>query len=443
MMVELSKLRPNPFRNFRVDPIDEDNVQRLVESVNEHDFWGGPTCRKLKDGTYQIAAGHHRIEAAIRAGMKYADIHVGNFSDEQMIRIYAVENATQRGNTSTAMGGSVASAIRFIAKDLLVLGTASQFWEPVKERGHQQVDPANLGEPVITRFLKDVPGINKSSVTLALGQLKAGGEYATIIGEVQTEIEAENAEALRAAEQAQREAEEAEAAAQAAEQRRKEADEAAKAARDEAAQKRAEHERQKAEAEAKLAEKRRKEAEEQSAKFNAMRATKANAEAAAEKAAEREVTFDRNGVAPHFTNPNHLRVFQQEVEKPGIREKLAVSQQAALAEAIVKQLKDEGRELSGASIRDTITAMVIKVRSQEKQFSKKEEEELLRADMVARAKHFQAEFSRSCRGMTNAGIHLSSLRKDWPKDLPFPITGEFREAVRQTKIVVDKISKEL
>lgn len=372
MMIELSKLHPNPFRNFRVDPLDEENIAKLAESISEHDFWGGPTCRRMKDGSYQIAAGHHRIEAAIRAGIKTADIHVGNYSDEQMIRVYAVENATQRGNTSTALGGSVASAVRFVAKDLLVHGTFSQFWE---KGGGRPTDPANLGEPIITKFLHDVPEINKSSVALALGQIKSCGEYAAILADVETEIE-EEAKEIPLPEEQQEE-------------------------------------------------------------------RKERVKKAKKKAGEREITFDRNGVAPHFKNPNHMRVFQQEVEKPGIREKLAVSQQAALAEAIVKQLADEGRELSGASIRDTITAMVIKVRSQEKEMSKKEKEELLRNDMIARAKHFQAEFSRSCRGMTNAGIQLSSLRKDWPKDLPFPTTGEFREAVRQTKIVVDQISKEL
>ena len=39
--------------------------------------------------------------------------------DGGMIRVYARENATQRGNTGTAMAGTVASAIRFLAKAIL------------------------------------------------------------------------------------------------------------------------------------------------------------------------------------------------------------------------------------------------------------------------------------------------------------------------------------
>jgi hypothetical protein len=379
MMIELSKLRPNPFRNFRVDPIDEANVQQLVESINDHDFWGGPTCRKMPDGTYQIAAGHHRIEAAVRAGIKSADIYVGKFDDEQMIRIYAVENATQRGNTSTAMGGSVASAIRFIAKDLLVFGTASQFYEAGKS-GSQNPNPADLGEPPITKFLHDVQGINESTVRVALKQIKASGEYEAILADVLVEIEAENAEA----EKKEQTPDEAEA--------RKASGEKAKAA---------------------------------------------------VKKAKREITFDRNGVAPHFTNQNHLRAFQECVEGPGVKPYLAVNQQSALAAALVKKAGDDGRELTGAFIRESIVEMVLGMKQKEREFSKKEQEELLRNNLLAKARKFQDDFSRSCRGMNSAGIHLASLQKDWPKNLPFPITGEFREALRQAAIVIEQLTKKV
>lgn len=55
----------------------------------------------------------------MKAGHKTADLFVGDFDDESMIRVYATENATQRGNSSTAIAGSVASAIRFLAKAMM------------------------------------------------------------------------------------------------------------------------------------------------------------------------------------------------------------------------------------------------------------------------------------------------------------------------------------
>ena len=49
--------------------------------------------------------------------MTHADLFVADDMDTPtMIRVYARENATQRGNSSTAVLGSVASAVRYITK---------------------------------------------------------------------------------------------------------------------------------------------------------------------------------------------------------------------------------------------------------------------------------------------------------------------------------------
>src|SRR5206468_7218855 len=108
-LVELEKLRPNPRRDFKIDPIDESEIKILAESIGSHGFWGGTVCRQLDDGTIEIIAGHRRVAAAIQAGEKEARLFVGHFDDGEIIRIYATENASQRGNTSTAVTRSVAS----------------------------------------------------------------------------------------------------------------------------------------------------------------------------------------------------------------------------------------------------------------------------------------------------------------------------------------------
>ena len=117
MELNLTQLMPNPFRVFAVDPIDMDAVASLAESIEQDGFWGGVVARKNEHGDYEVACGHHRVQAAISAGYQHADIFVANLDDEAMIRIYARENATQRGNGSTAVAGTVASAIRYLAKE--------------------------------------------------------------------------------------------------------------------------------------------------------------------------------------------------------------------------------------------------------------------------------------------------------------------------------------
>src|SRR5262245_42981168 len=122
MKVDLEALKPNPMRDFEIDPLDEERIADLTRSIGEDGFWGCIACRRLPDGTIQIGTGHHRVQAAIRAGIKTADLFVKQAtSDAEMVIIfYARENATQRGNSGSAQIGSVASAIRFLAKAILM-----------------------------------------------------------------------------------------------------------------------------------------------------------------------------------------------------------------------------------------------------------------------------------------------------------------------------------
>src|SRR5262249_24797818 len=113
MRVNLLTLQDHPRRDFRLDPINAAHVEQLRASIREHDFWGGVACRQLEDGTLQIAAGHHRVYAARAEGMTEADLFVSPrpVSDEEMARLYAQENATQRGVSTHALTGSVAAAL--------------------------------------------------------------------------------------------------------------------------------------------------------------------------------------------------------------------------------------------------------------------------------------------------------------------------------------------
>src|SRR5262245_47338284 len=47
---------------------------------------------------------------------------VPHLDDATMVRIYARENATQRGHTSTALTGSVASAVKFLMRAVMAGG---------------------------------------------------------------------------------------------------------------------------------------------------------------------------------------------------------------------------------------------------------------------------------------------------------------------------------
>src|SRR5215472_11426551 len=99
MKVELKTLKPNPTRDLKVDPIDPAIIRRLGESIHDDGFWGGVVCRQVSD-LIQIAAGQHRVKAAIEEEIQFADVFIGDFDDFEMQRIYTRENATQRGNSA-------------------------------------------------------------------------------------------------------------------------------------------------------------------------------------------------------------------------------------------------------------------------------------------------------------------------------------------------------
>lgn len=128
-----------------------------------------------------------------------------------------------------------------------------------------------IGHELIAKFLHDIDGISDSSVKQQLATLKQSGEYAKIIAVVQAEIEAENREAMKAAEASRKAEEAAKAAAAKAEAESEAAAERAKAAREAEAKARVVREAQEAEAQANLAAKRAAEAAEKSKQFDAMR----------------------------------------------------------------------------------------------------------------------------------------------------------------------------
>lgn len=449
-------------RDFTVDPIDEARVQELKESIKEDGFWGGIVCRQVDHGDIEIGAGHHRVRAAIAAGIRTADIFVGNgqMDDAAMVRVYARENATQRGNTGTAQAGSVASAVRFIAKGLLtgnVVGIPTTSEKAIEILTGQIASDKGIGWSIVVSFLDGIPGINKSTADQALANLKASGDYARIIKEVQEQIERENREAIKALEQAEREQKRLQKEREAAEERqrqaeaaRKEAAAQAKAAREEADKKRtqealqrAELEQKRAEEQAKLAAKRRKEADEEMKKFDAMRKTRDTAAKAVKASESKPKTFDFEGVAKHLKNAHQIDVFRECVTGPGITPYLPVDRQAELAKHLVDLANKLEDELSGAFIKRNVVSSVLEFRSQQRFLNDQAKEELQRHDIILRCKQHQEEFSRNCRGMISTGEKLTKLLGEWPKGLTFPITGEFQTALKTAKKVINDLSERI
>jgi ParB-like nuclease domain len=419
MRVDLQTLQPNPMRDFQVDPMSQEIVDRLKESIEEDGFWGGIICRKLPNGTLQIGAGHHRVAAALEAGYTIADVTVReDLDDTGMIRVYARENATQRGNAGTAPTGAIASTVRMLAKAMLtdtLEHTLKNFSVSQKEislpqaRGHF-LGQNGMGREIVSLFLQDIPGMNTGIVQAQLALLKESGHYDRIIQEVKEEIEREHQDALERAAQAQRLREEAETQEREAEAKRQAAAAEAKAAREEDDRLRAGEAAKKAQTEAKLAKKRRKEAETEAAKFDALRQKAAQAAEDAAKAAShtREVAFHYDGVSTVFTNGHQLGVFRELVTSDQGKQLIAYEDQPAFARQIKAQAEEQGEELTGEFIRRAFTYRVIE-EGIETGWSSGERRQARKVDRAQQVWEGGQEFARHMRGLTVSGQRRARL----------------------------------
>ncbi len=101
--VPIEKLHANPFRRIEQYPIQEEKVEALVESIEQTGFWNNLVCREAEDHGYQIAYGHHRLEALFRFADKVderitVNVEVKDLSDKEMLKIMARENMEEWGS---------------------------------------------------------------------------------------------------------------------------------------------------------------------------------------------------------------------------------------------------------------------------------------------------------------------------------------------------------
>jgi len=120
MKIKLKDLQPNPFKKeINGGKLNKEKVVLLKESIEKDGFWDNIICRKV-NGTYQIAYGHHRLQAAKEVlGIDYvADIPVKDLSDENMLRILGNENCMQNEEYAIYQVDQVLAVKRFLENHL-------------------------------------------------------------------------------------------------------------------------------------------------------------------------------------------------------------------------------------------------------------------------------------------------------------------------------------
>jgi ParB family chromosome partitioning protein len=87
-----------PVKNISVNPFqprtsfDEETLQELVMSVEEHGIIQPITVRRTEDNKFQLITGERRLRAAEKAGLKRIPAYVREAGDENMLELALVEN---------------------------------------------------------------------------------------------------------------------------------------------------------------------------------------------------------------------------------------------------------------------------------------------------------------------------------------------------------------
>ena len=92
-MIPLSELHPFEGHPFRV--VDDEEMQKTVESVKEYGVLTPAIARPDPDGGYEIISGHRRLRASELAGLDKLSVIVREMDDDEAI-IYMVDSNLQR-----------------------------------------------------------------------------------------------------------------------------------------------------------------------------------------------------------------------------------------------------------------------------------------------------------------------------------------------------------
>ena len=487
MRVKIQAVKPNPFRDFELDPILDEQVARLEVSHEQIGQFGAIPVRPhpTEAGAFQQAAGHHNIAAMRNRRDSEVNVECKERSDDEMVRLLALENLTQRQHNAGALADAVFARARIIARRELRNDSVAQSQKEASR--HSIFLSEGPGERTIyaelNGFSRDEKKeaaadglrevISMRDVRAAIGSLKASGRIGTMMAELYAEIEeAHEAERLRleeeerAAAEAARQAEEERQAREAeAERKAEEAKRKAKEAEERAAhaaqkeKERAEHEAKEAREKAKAAEERRAQEAEKAkqerkveAKEKEERAKKSAA--SAEKAAKEKTAIDsqrKAAVDPAydvrcvgiFDWPQQEQAFRKVVLSENGRRFIPKTKQFELAQDIKGQIvtieKKRGMRLGSDTVEQLVRETLIKAMGMQRDIDAREKADIERGHDIERVRGLWATFRRGLQQAEAAMEKLADEEKKWPYDKAlFPID---RDAIRTSGWILERIKK--
>ena len=89
ILIDINKIAPNP--NQPRKRFDDDKIQELADSIQQHGIIQPITVRSIENG-YEIIAGERRWRASRKAGLKEVPCLIENFSEQDNLLVALIEN---------------------------------------------------------------------------------------------------------------------------------------------------------------------------------------------------------------------------------------------------------------------------------------------------------------------------------------------------------------
>ena len=99
LVTEVPLFELHPFVGHPFEVRDDEDMQKLVDSIRENGVLTNLTVRRRAEGGYEIISGHRRFHAAQRAGLDKVKVQVRDIDDDQAI-IDMVDSNIQREHIS-------------------------------------------------------------------------------------------------------------------------------------------------------------------------------------------------------------------------------------------------------------------------------------------------------------------------------------------------------
>ena len=405
MRVDIANVKSNPFRDFEIDPISEEQVAKLVASVKGVGQFGAVPVRPhpTQKGLFEQASGHHTLAAMRAAGVTEVNVEARERSDNEMVHLMALENLTQRQDSASAQIDAVAAEAFLLARETLVLHDSVQNKSTAKQREHVLKDGPGR-DSIFERINAGTAGtiMPERVVTACLGSLKASGKMAEIMQKALASAE-EITQQRRAAAEAQIRAEE-----DAEKRKRLEAEEAKRREREEA-----EHE---------------------------------EAEAAVQEQAEVDPAYDVHCMSA-FRKPAQERAFREVVlSKNGLRF-IPKEKQHDLARHIRAEIdekeKKRGMDLGSTTVKELVNEQLRKAMGVQRDLDQEERDRLLREKDRERVMSRWGTVRRGLQQAESALVQLSDEEKNWSYSAPFPVDMDAVNKLRGIGKRFDALAKKL